>query len=236
MPVALVTGTSRGLGLEFVRQYAAAGWEVLACCREPPEAIGLQELSSGRNAVSVHALDITDHSAIDELAARTAGRNIDLLINNAGIMGALPFRENLYRQHFGTIDYGLWSEVFRTNTLGSIKMTESFLRHVAASEQKKIVTISSTTGSITESRREALAYTTSKTALNKAMTVIAERVRPEGVIIALLCPGYVKTRMNVGGATVDIAESVTGMRSIIDGLTLADSGTFRRYNGENIAW
>ncbi len=236
MALVMVTGASRGIGLEFVRQYAAAGWEVVACCRQPREAGDLLELARHNDALSLHALDITDHPAVDELAARMAGRSVDVLINNAGVMGALPFREHLHRQHFGSIDYDLWEQVFRTNTLGTVKVTEAFINHVAASEQKKIVTISSTTGSISESRREALAYTTSKTALNKAMTIIAERVRPTGVIVALLCPGYVKTRMNVGGATVEIPESVTAMRSIIDGLTPPDSGTFRRYNGQVIGW
>ena len=99
-----------------------------------------------------------------------------------------------------------------------------------------MITGAGTTGSITESRREALAYTTSKAALNKAMTIIAEQVRSLGVIVALLCPGYVKTRMNVGGATVEIPDSVLGMRRLIDGFTLGDSGTFRRYNGDMIAW
>jgi NAD(P)-dependent dehydrogenase (short-subunit alcohol dehydrogenase family) len=236
MPIALVTGASRGIGLEFVRQYAAAGWRVIACCRSPGSSTELQALAKNMKAVTMEALDITDHRAIDGLARRRRGVAIDVLINNAGIMGALPFRENLHRQHFGSVDYALWDEVFRTNTLGTVKMTEAFIEHVAASHQRKVISLSSTTGSISESRREALAYTTSKTALNKAMTVIAEHLRPRGVIVSLLCPGYVKTRMNVGGAAVEITDSVSAMRRLIEAFTLADSGTFRRYNGESIAW
>ncbi len=236
MPNVLVTGASRGIGLEFVRQYAAAGWSVSACCRAPYASAELQGIAAANPAVTLAALDLTNHGAIDELAARTRSTAIDVLVNNAGIMGALPFVENLDRQHFGSIDYALWDEVFTTNTLGTVKMTEAFVDHVAASNQKKIINLSSTTGSISESRREALAYTTSKTALNKAMTVIAEKLRPRGIIVALLCPGYVKTRMNVGGATVEIPDSVTAMRRLIEKLTLADSGTFRRYNGDIIGW
>ena len=232
----LVTGASRGIGLEFVRQYADQGCAVIACCRSPDDAPELREIARRHSTTSVEALDITDHAAIDALARKLDGRSIDLLINNAGIMGALPFRDNLERQHFGSLDYQLWDDVFRTNTLGTVKMTEAFADAVAASDQKKIVSLSSVTGSIAESRREALAYTSSKTALNKAMTLIAERLRSRGVIVALLCPGYVKTRMNVGGATVEISDSVSGMRRLIAGFTLADSGTFRRYNGDSIAW
>ena len=236
MGTVLVTGASQGLGLEFVRQYAGDQWSVMACCRSPERAVELNAIARANPAVSVEPLDITDHAGIEKLARRIGGRALDVLINNAGIMGALPFHENMHRQHFGSVDYGLWDEVFRTNTLGTVKMTEAFVEAVAASNQKKIVNLSSTTGSITESKREALAYTTSKTALNKAMTVIAEHLRPRGVIVALVCPGYVKTRMNVGGATVEIPDSVSGMRRLIASFTLADSGTFRRYNGESIAW
>jgi NAD(P)-dependent dehydrogenase (short-subunit alcohol dehydrogenase family) len=236
VPTTVVTGANQGIGLEFARQYAAAGWQVIACCRHPARASELAGLAHANGRIEVVALDITDHASIAALARSLAARPIDLLINNAGIMGALPFAENLHRQHFGTLDYDLWEQVFRTNTLGTVRMVEALVDAVAASDQRKIVNLSSTTGSIAESRREALAYTTSKTALNKAMTVIAEHLRPRDVIVALLCPGYVKTRMNVGGATVEISDSVTGMRRLIDGMTMADTGTFRRYNGDTIAW
>lgn len=236
MATVLITGASQGIGLEFVRQYAHDGWDVVACCRAPDKAGELRSLAARLGQIQIEQLDITDHPGINRLAHSLASRTIDVLLNNAGIMGALPFGDNLHRQHFGTLDYPLWEDVFRTNTLGTVRMTEAFMKSVAASAQRKIISLSSTTGSIAESRREALAYTTSKAALNKAMTVIAEQVRPFQVIVALLCPGYVKTRMNVGGATIEIPDSVRGMRHLIDGFTLADSGTFRRYNGDTIAW
>lgn len=236
MPQVLVTGANRGLGLEFVRQYAEDGWQVLACCRSPGSAAELDAMARRFPGISVALLDLDDYATIDDLAASTFGQPIDVLINNAGTMGAVPFAANLHRQHFGSVDYDLWAAVFRTNTLGSVKVTEAFLEHVARSSQRKVVSLSSTTGSISESRREALAYTTSKTALNKAMSLIADRVRSRGVIMTLLCPGYVKTRMNVGGATVEIPDSVAAMRKLIGRLTIEDSGRFLRYNGETIGW
>jgi len=235
VPVVLVTGASRGIGLEFARQYAAAGWRVIACCRNPGSAPELASLAAAAD-IRIAPLDVRDGDSVARLAESHAREAIDVLINNAGIMGALPFGENLQRQHLGSIDFDLWREVMDTNTLGTVRVTEALTESVANSELRRIVTLSSATGSIAESRREALAYTSSKAALNKAMTLIAEKLRSRGIIVSLLCPGYVKTRMNVGGATVEPADSVTAMRKLIAAQTLADSGSFRRYNGESIAW
>jgi NAD(P)-dependent dehydrogenase (short-subunit alcohol dehydrogenase family) len=232
----LITGANRGIGLEFARQYADDGCRVIACCRTPQEATELQAFAASQSSVTIERLDVAEPVGIRSLAQRYEGQPIDILINNAGMLGAAPLRENLHRQHFGSVDYALWEEILRVNTFGPVRMAEAFIGHVAASRQKKIIAISSTVGSITEGRRVAFAYTTSKAALNKAMTMIAQIVQPRGIIVALFCPGYVKTRMNVGGADVEIPDSVTGMRRMIASLKPEDSGTFRRFNGEPIAW
>ena len=236
MPTLLVTGANQGLGLEFTRQYAADGWDVIACCRRPQQATELSALAADNPGIVIEPLDIRDPAAIAGLARRHAGRPLDLLLNNAGIIGAFPLNENFHRQHFGSVDYALWEEVLQTNTFGPVRLAEAFVEHVANSDRRLIVSLSSTTGSISESDRAALAYTTSKTALNKAMTVIAGQLKERGIIVALICPGYVKTRMNAGGATVEIPESVSGVRRVIDALTLDDTGCFRRYNSETIGW
>jgi NAD(P)-dependent dehydrogenase (short-subunit alcohol dehydrogenase family) len=237
MPAVLITGANQGIGFEFVRQYAADGWDVIACCRTPAAANELQALARDNSAVVIERLDVRDHAAIDDLGARYAATPLDLLLNNAGMIGPAPIAEQIHRQKFGSIDYGVWQEVIETNTFGPIKLAETFLSNLEAGEQKKLVNISSNTGSIAERCQPAIAYSSSKTALNRVTTIIAEQLKERGIIVALYCPGMVKTRMDAwGNAPVGIEESVSSLRPLIDNLTMADSGSFRDYTGRTIAW
>jgi len=237
MPTILITGANRGLGLEFARQYAEDGWRVIACCRSPETADELLDLADNNPAVSIDSLDVTDFDAIDALGRKYAGEPIDVLLNNAGIIGPFPIAENIGRQNFGQMDYGVWEEVLRVNTFAPVRMAEVFLENVAASEQKKIVTISSTVGSITEMTIPGIAYASSKTALNRAMTIIAGEVKDRGVIIAMYCPGYVKTRMDAFGyATVEIPESIALLRPMIAALTIEQTGSYTGHDGRTIGW
>ena len=237
MAVILITGANRGLGLEFARQYAADGWHVIACCRKPAEADDLQALAAEHAEVVVEQLDVNDFAAIDALAQKYTGTAIDVLLNNAGVIGPLPIAENITRQHFGKMEYDVWVDVLRTNTFAPVKMAEAFLEHVAASDQKKIVTISSSVGSITEMTIPGLAYASSKTALNRVMTIIAGELKARGITVAMFCPGYVKTRMDAFGyAMVEIAESIAALRPMIAELTLEQTGSFRGHDGRTIGW
>ncbi|MBT6089757.1 MAG: SDR family oxidoreductase [Rhodospirillaceae bacterium] len=239
MPTVLITGANRGLGLEFTRQYVGDGWTVIACCRDPDgeSAEDLRAISDGADGrVHIEKMDMLDHASIDVVAAKYKGTAIDILLNNAGIIGPVPIQDHLDAQHFGTIDYDVWDTVVRTNTFAPVKMAEAFVDNVIASQQKKIITLSSTVGSLAEDRTAAFCYCTSKTAVTKAVQLVSEVLRDKGVITMAFCPGYVKTRMGVGGATVEIPDSVTGMRGLIDTFTMDDTGTFRRFNGDTVAW
>ncbi len=234
MPTVFITGSNRGLGFEFARQYAAEGWRVLATCRDPSQASALMALHESSDArVQVDAMDVTDHCQIDALAEQLAGEPIDVLINNAGIASA-----DFARQMFGGLDYMGWLSMLRTNTFGPIKVSEALLENVAASEQRKIIAISSTVGSMVEMDHPVYPYATSKAALNKAIRLMASQLRNRGIILAALCPGHAKTDMGLmaEGASVEVDDSVAGMRSVIAALTPEKSGSFTRYNGETVAW
>lgn len=237
MPTILITGASRGLGLEFARQYADDGWQVVACCRSPDSADELQSLATGEASLSIEKLDVQDHAEIEELARKYADQPIDVLLNNAGLIGPLPYEEHIERQHFGSTDFAVWDTVLQTNVYGPLKMAEAFIEHVAASELKIIANISSEVSSIAGFTVPAIAYASSKSALNRAMTIVADHVKDRGIIVKLFCPGYAKTRMDFSGyATVEISDSITALRKQIASLTIADTGTFSRYDGKTLPW
>lgn len=226
MPTVLITGASRGLGLEFARQYAADGWRVHACCRTPERA---GELAAVTGDVRVHGLDVTDAAAIRSLVGALAGEAVDLLVNNAGIMG--------HRQSLGRIDYDGWAEVLRTNTLAPIAVTEALLDNLEKSGAAKVALMTSRMGSIADNTSGGTyAYRTSKAALNAAGRSLALDLGARGIAVVLLHPGWVRTDMGGAGGQIDAPQSVRGLRRVIAGLSAADSGRFLAYDGREIPW
>jgi NAD(P)-dependent dehydrogenase (short-subunit alcohol dehydrogenase family) len=239
MSTVLVTGAGRGLGLEFVRQYAADGWTVIAGVRDPARHAELATLTAAAGGrIQVHVLDVTDHPSIDALAARLAGTPIDVLVNNAGTMGAQSFAgQGMQAQRFGKSDYDDWMYTFRVNTLGPMKMAEAFVDHVAASTQKKIVTLSSVIASISGNNLGGLyGYRSTKTAVNAVMKSMALDLARRGIIAAPLHPGWAATDMGGAAAPVRPQHSVAGMRQVIAGLTKERSGRFWQWDGKELAW
>lgn len=238
MTTVLVTGSNRGIGLELVRQYTQAGSKVIATSRNPQTADELKEVAKQYgDQVLIERMDVTDADSIVEIANKYRDQPIDILINNAGVPGPRePNQEKLHEQFFGSLNYNAWLDVLNANTLGPMRVAEAFVDQVAASEQKKIVTLSSTMGSIVEATMPAFLYSTSKTALNKAVTLMAEVLKERGIIAAAFCPGHVKTELGGQDALLEPVESVEGLRKLFDGLSMKDSGSYKRYNGETIAW
>lgn len=227
MPTALVTGANRGIGLELVRAYAADGYRVHACCRAPG---GATELDAVAGDVTVHALDVTDHGAVDALAA-SIGEPVDVLIANAGVYG--PKSE---AQGFGSLDYGALRSTIETNTIGAIKTCEAFLPHVARSEGKKMVAITSQMGSIGDASGGSIAYRASKTALNMAMAVAAHDVKDQGVAVGLIHPGWVRTDMGGPNGKVTPADSAAGIKAQVGKLRPSDKAPFVTYDGRALPW
>lgn len=228
----LITGSNRGLGLEWVRQFAHQGWEVIATCRFPEAAEELAELAGAHANISIRKLDVTRHAQIDDLRAWLQGRPVDLLINNAGV-----YFERWGKDKLGGIDYGDWQTTFSVNTLGAMRMSEALIDNLAASEKKLIVTITSHMGSIEDiTSPNDYAYRSSKAALNAAMVGLSHEVRERGVGVLLLHPGWVSTRMGGASAPYTPEESVQGMRRMISRFDMSRSGNFYRFDGERMPW
>jgi NAD(P)-dependent dehydrogenase (short-subunit alcohol dehydrogenase family) len=232
MHTILVTGSNRGLGLEWVRQYAEAGWRVIATCRHPAEANALQDLAKHNPNVNIYKLDVTNAPEIEALAQILHGEPLDLLINNAGV-----YFEKYVSDHLDKLHYGDWEETFRVNLLGQVRMLEAFRHHLAHGEYRLAVSITSHMGSIAEiSSAGSCAYRSSKAALNAAMKGIAFELFSQRIGVLLLHPGWVQTRMGGPGAPLTVTESVHGMRRVVEKFELSQSGTFLRYDGSVIPW
>ena len=207
MPSALITGANRGLGLEFARQYLDDGWQVHAACRDPESASELRRLADASDRkLRIIALDVTDPSSIKPAAAELDGQAIDLLLNNAGVMGARG-------QTIGNIDYDAWAKVLDANTIGPMRVSEAFVDHVARSERKLIVTLTSGMGSLADNTSGgSIAYRSSKAAVNMVMRSLAIDLAPRGITCVVVNPGWVLTEMGGPQATMTPAESVKKMR------------------------
>jgi len=241
MPTVLVTGANRGLGFEFVQQYAADGWNVIATCRDPAKADKLKALAKKHAAIRIEEIDVTDTKSITVLATKLNGVLIDLLINNAGIFsGNKPVAFNPddrdKSQDFGTIDPDAWAKVLYTNTIAPVLVTQALLPNVQQSKEPKIIMISSSMGSIAEADQGFIAYRTSKSALNSAMRNISHALKAKKITVVSLHPGWTQTDM--GGSWADIKPdvSISGMRKVIAGLTIKNTGQFLRYSGEIVPW
>ncbi|MEO1201537.1 MAG: SDR family oxidoreductase [Pseudomonadota bacterium] len=236
MPTVLVTGANRGLGLEFVRQYAADGWRVIAVCRSPSSADALLKLADGESSIAVHAADVTKPADVAELGESLLDTTIDVLINNAGIFGPSRSAGGGDGQTFGSIDYERWLDVLRVNSLAPMMLAETLLPNVRAAAAGKLVTISSRLGSIAQTGAGYYAYRSSKAAVNMAMATLAQEPAASGVTIAVLHPGWVSTDMGGPEAPVTPTQSVTGLRQQIERLDRPDSGGFFDFEGERLPW
>ena len=223
MPLALITGANRGLGLEFTRQYLRDGWRVIGCCRNP-DAAG--ELATA--GAEVMKLDVARAADVTAASKRLAGTNIDLVVCNAGVTGPrTPVLSPVTQAEF--------DQVMRTNVLGPMWISAALADRLRPGG--KVAYLSSRMGSIgAMSNAGSALYRASKAALNAVVKAVALELASRGVTAIALHPGWVKTDMGGAGADIDAETSVTGMRAVIEGAGPRVSGHFLDYTGKEIPW
>jgi len=227
----LVTGASRGIGLEMVRYGLAKGWEVLACCRNPQQAeklLSMAKLSNGR--VSVFVADMSELATIQALAYELRYETIDMLINNAGVYGS-------DKNSFGQVDAADWAETFKVNTIAPLKMAEAFIEQLSLGDNKVIACMSSKMGSMDDNTSGgSYIYRSSKAALNAVVKSMSVDLADKGIKCVALHPGWVKTDMGGSNAEITTKECVASVFNTLLSLKAEDSGRFIDIDGLDIAW
>ncbi|WP_076862109.1 SDR family oxidoreductase [Bradyrhizobium mercantei] len=222
MQTVLVTGANRGLGLEFVRQYREAGWSVMAASRRPDEAVRALDCDA-----ALLALDVQDEQAIRALPEVLRGRQIDLLINNAGYHPGM--------QQLGRINYSNWQTAFHVNTIAPLQIAEALFPLIPSGG--KIVNVGSRLGSIACNQGGgSYIYRATKAALHCLTRSLAMDLAPRSILVVALHPGWVKTDMGTSAADIEVGESVSGMRNVITNLGPQNTGCLINYDGVEIPW
>ncbi len=247
-PTILITGANASHGLAFAEEYAALGWNVIATCRTPAKADRLNSLAADYPNVIIEELDIVDDVQITALADKYRDTSIDVLMNNAAI-NTFRFGPN----RFGRIDYEWFEEILKVNIIGQLKVSEAFQEHVEASKQKKIISMTSTGGSIADVKVPiAVAYRASKAGLNMAMRTYSIALKSKGIIVGIIAPGTVDTedymnaedpsavpsnyRNMIKAGRLAPRTAIDDMIALIDRLTLEDSGVYYEWTGKVLPW
>ncbi|MBT8127255.1 MAG: SDR family oxidoreductase [Gammaproteobacteria bacterium] len=227
----LITGASRGIGLEMVNYSIEQNWRVFACCRHPQQAdrlLSVAKLANGR--VSVHVVDMEELATIQALAYELRNEAIDILVNNAGIYGS----EN---NKFGNVDVASWISTFQVNSIAPLKVAEALIEQVRMGERKIIACMTSKMGSMADNGYgNSYIYRSSKAALNAVVKSMSIDLRNDGIKCIALHPGWVKTDMGGPNAEITARESVTHLFNIMLSLGQEDSGRFIDIDGSDIPW
>lgn len=250
----LITGSNRGIGLEFARQYAALDWDVIATARRPESATDLHALAGQYANVVIEQLDVTNEEHITTLAEKYSGQPIDILINNAGVGG----RDTQLDTPYDKKDFRFAMDV---NTFAPLRISQAFLDSILLSQQQKIMVMSSRMGSIKWAPSTAvdgplsggLYYAMSKAAVNMGMRRVAAAVRDKGVSVVIVSPGPTQTDMlmskiagldpeqlrSPGDTTKKLQtteEAVNGIISFLEAFDIEQSGEFFMHDGEALPW
>ena len=230
MATVLITGTNRGIGLEFVKQFLARGDTLLATCRDIASATELDRLKVNNEKLQIFELDVSSQESMESLPEKLEGQAIDIFINNAGIYGP---RDSV----FGNVSADEWSKVFQINAKAPMILTQLLIENLHDGFEKKLIYISSKMGSIDDNKGGgSYVYRSSKAALNAVAKSIAVDLGNSGYSVAVLHPGWVQTDMGGPNALIDTGTSVSNMINVIDNLNTQNSGSFFNYDGVIIPW
>jgi NAD(P)-dependent dehydrogenase (short-subunit alcohol dehydrogenase family) len=242
MTTVLITGANRGIGLALVRQFAAQGANVIACCREPGKADALKALAASSAKVRIVLLEVGDEASIANLTRELGDQPIDIVINNAGINGTPR------PQSADALDADNWMYTMRINALCPMLISHSLRENLKRGTQKKLVSISSDMastgvdyGATSLVKSERYAYRASKAALNNGMKGLARDWAADGIQVLMVNPGFVQTDMTGARALASPASitAETSARNIVQRiaeLTPQTSGAFLDHSGATLAW
>lgn len=226
----VITGCSRGVGLELAAQYAEAGWRVIATARNVDSSPELKDLADKYQQLSLHQLDVSSDGSINALVTELAGQPVDLLINSAGVYGAGG-------SDLGNLSREVWREVLEVNTLSPLMLTQALLPNIEAGKLKTVGMMSSKVGSITDnSSGGSYYYRSSKTALNQVVKSLSIDLARQSIKVLALHPGWVLTEMGGPNALIDTKQSASGLRKVLAGINAENSGGFYSYDGQEIPW
>ena len=242
MPAVIITGASRGIGLEFARQHLADGYHVYATCHSLSRAQQLKTLhSSGNGRLEILEMDVSNDAQVKSVAEQVRGTPIDLLINNAGTVESIFYGSGAYEGHddpdLRNYDFDGWLDLLKTNLLGPARVCGAFVDNLSVGARPVAVNMVSTLASIASTWQAGrYAYRTSKAALNMLTRSVGEWYQKRGIILVSISPGWTRTEMGGPKATNSAEESVEGVRKLIAGLTMADTGKFFNFNGQVLPW
>ena len=227
METIVITGANRGIGLGLTRCFANAGHHVIAACRQPDTAEALRAI---KGSVEVRKLDVGDAESVAAFVRHLGERSVDVLINNAGIMGRTA-------QGIADMDYAAWSRTFEINTLAPFRLATQLLPNLKKAVRPRVITVSSQMGAFgLEMGAGMYAYRSSKSAVSKVMQVLALELRPDNIIVCPVHPGWVQTDMGGPNAQITVEQSAAGLFNLVTGLTMAESGRFWTWDGREHVW
>lgn len=227
----VITGANRGIGLQLAASYVEDGHRVYAGCRKPETAKELAQIAGqSEGLLSIHPLDVCNHTQREAFAEMLGGGAIDILINNAGVY---PHRGLV----FGQLDEASWLAALHVNTIAPMMMAQNLIGNIESGGRKLIASITSKMGSIADNTSGgSYAYRATKTALNMEMKSLSIDLRDRGISVIVLHPGWVQTDMGGERAPVSSNESVAQLRKTLDRAGLKESGSFFDRDGSIIPW